>query len=237
MARFDGYPAGKQRIVPVPAQFFNELLPQIDSLDELRLCLYFFWRLDRMEGEFRFLRTADILADPQFMSQLGDTPAEAQNALSKALEAGVVHGALLRAEYPAGRDKAAEAYYFLNSARGRAAVEAIQHGEWRTAANLPTGPDPSLDHPNIYRLYEENIGPRAPMIAETLREAEQTYPMAWIEEAIRLAVEHNKRSWRYAAAILERWQQEGRDERKDRRDSEAARRRYAEWDTPRKPRR
>jgi DnaD/phage-associated family protein len=75
------------------------------------------------------------------------------------------------------------------------------------------------------------------MIAETLREAEQTYPMAWIEEAIRLAVEHNKRSWRYAAAILERWQQEGRDEREDRRDSEAARRRYAEWDAPHKPRR
>ncbi|HWQ83895.1 MAG TPA: DnaD domain protein, partial [Anaerolineales bacterium] len=143
----------------------------------------------------------------------------------------------LTAETPAAHGSPAEAYYFLNSARGRAAVEAIQRGEWRAPANLPGGPDLSLDHPNIYQLYEENIGPLTPMIAETLREAEQTYPMAWIEEAIRLAVEHNKRSWRYAVAILERWQQEGRDEREDRRDSEAARRRYAEWDAPRKNRR
>lgn len=232
MARFDGYKAGKQRIVPVPAQFFSELVPKIDSLAELRVCLYFFWRLERMDGEFRFLRAADIQADPKFMKLLGDTPADAQTTLQTALAAAVSHGALLTAEQPAG-----ETYYFLNSARGRAAVEAIQRGEWRAPANLPGGPDLSLDHPNIYRLYEENIGPLAPMIAETLREAEQTYPMAWIEEAIRLAVEHNKRSWRYAAAILERWQQEGRDEREDRRDSEAARRRYAEWDAPNKPRR
>ena len=233
MARFDGYRAGKQRIVAVPAQFFSELLPSIDSLAELRLCLYFFWRLDRMEGEFRFLRAADIQADAKFMSMLGENPPA---ALQAALEAAVAHGALLRGQPPARQGESAEAYYFINSPRGRAAVEAIQRGEWRAPANLPGGPDLSLDHPNIYRLYEENIGPLAPMIAEALREAEQTYPMAWIEEAIRLAVEHNKRSWRYAQAILERWQQEGRDERKDRRDSEAARRRYAEWDAPRKPR-
>lgn len=232
MARFDGYKAGKQRIVPVPAQFFSELVPKIDSLGELRVCLYFFWRLERMEDEFRFLRAADIQSDPKFMKLLGDTPADAQTTLQTALTAAVAHGALLSVEQPAG-----ETYYFLNSARGRAAVEAIQRGEWRAPANFPGGPDLSLDHPNIYRLYEDNIGPLAPMIAETLREAEQTYPMAWIEEAIRLAVEHNKRSWRYAAAILERWQQEGRDDREDRRDSEAARRRYAEWDAPHKPRR
>lgn len=234
MARFDGYRSGKQRIVPVPAQFFSELLSQIDSLEELRLCLYFFWRLDRMEGEFRFLRVADIQEDPNFMALLGENP---QPALQAALDAAVAHGALLSGTPPARQGEKVETYYFVNSPRGRAAVEAIQRGEWRAPANLPAGPDLSLDHPNIYRLYEENIGPLAPMIAETLRDAEQTYPIAWIEEALRLAVEHNKRSWRYVAAILERWKQEGRDERKDRRDSEAARRRYAEWDTPSKPRR
>jgi len=235
MARFDGYRSGKQRIVLVPAQFFSELLPLVDSLDELRVCLYFFWRLERMEGEFRFLRIADIQEDPKFMALLGEDP---QAALQASLDAAVTHGALLSGALPARQGETGETYYFVNSPRGRAAVEAIQRGEWRTPANLPAGLDLSLDHPNIYRLYEENIGPLAPMIAETLRDAEQTYPMTWIEEALRLAVEHNKRSWRYVAAILERWKQEGRrDERKDRRDSEAARRRYAEWDTPSKPRR
>ena len=70
------------------------------------------------------------------------------------------------------------------------------------------------------------------MIADALGEAEDTYPTHWIEEAIQIAVERNKRSWRYAEAILERWQREGRDARKeklkDRRDPEEARRQYIE---------
>jgi DNA replication protein DnaD len=43
-------------------------------------------------------------------------------------------------------------------------------------------------------------------------------------------VENNARKWRYVEAILERWQEKGRDEQEDRRDSEKARRKYAEWE-------
>jgi DnaD/phage-associated family protein len=84
--------------------------------------------------------------------------------------------------------------------------------------------------PNIFRLYENNIGPLTPMIAEILQDAENTYPPAWIEEAIRIAVENNKRNWRYVEAILRRWQEGGRDEREDRRDTEKSLRRYKEWE-------
>ena len=49
-----------------------------------------------------------------------------------------------------------------------------------------------------------------PMLAEILRDAEKEFPADWIEEAIRLAVEHNARSWKYVAAILERWKKEGK---------------------------
>ena len=84
--------------------------------------------------------------------------------------------------------------------------------------------------PNIFRLYEENIGPLTPMIADALREAEQEYPIQWLEDALRIAVENNARNWRYVEAILERWQDKGRDEQKDRRDTEKARRKYAEWE-------
>jgi DnaD/phage-associated family protein len=86
------------------------------------------------------------------------------------------------------------------------------------------------DKPNIYRVYEKNIGPITPMIAEELREAEKTYSPQWIEDAVRVAVENNVRNWRYVSAILERWQLKGRDERKDRRDTEKARLRYKEWE-------
>jgi DnaD/phage-associated family protein len=81
---------------------------------------------------------------------------------------------------------------------------------------------------NIYQLYEANIGPLTPMIAETLRDAEDAYPNAWIEEALEIAVAKNVRNWRYIAAILERWQNEGKDERKDRQDPQEDRRRYIE---------
>ena len=49
-----------------------------------------------------------------------------------------------------------------------------------------------------------------------------------LEDAMRIAVERNKRNWRYTAAILKRWQEEGRDERKNRQDTEKDRRRYIE---------
>jgi DnaD/phage-associated family protein len=90
---------------------------------------------------------------------------------------------------------------------------------------LPVEPLPDL--PNIFQLYEENIGPLTPMLADTLREAETAYPAAWIEEAMRIAVENNVRRWRYVEAILNSWKEEGRDEQ-DRRDTEKDRRRYIE---------
>ena len=52
-------------------------------------------------------------------------------------------------------------------------------------------------------------------MAETLGEAEDTYPAEWIEDALRIAVQRNKRTWRYVAAILERWQREGRHDKKE----------------------
>jgi DnaD/phage-associated family protein len=67
---------------------------------------------------------------------------------------------------------------------------------------------------DIFALYEQNIGLLTPMIAEELKEAEKTYPTAWIESAFKEAVSSNKRSWKYIARILERWLAEGKDDGK-----------------------
>ena len=75
-------------------------------------------------------------------------------------------------------------------------------------------------------VYERNIGILTPMMAEILRDAEKEYPAGWIEEAMRIAVEHNARSWKYVAAILERWKKEGRGGKKT--TAEEERRRYVE---------
>lgn len=67
---------------------------------------------------------------------------------------------------------------------------------------------------NIFTHYESNIGPLTPMIADSLELAEKEFPMDWIVDSIRLAVENNKRNWRYCEAILKRWKENGKDDGK-----------------------
>jgi DNA replication protein DnaD len=67
------------------------------------------------------------------------------------------------------------------------------------------------------------------MIADSLKDAEQVYPARWIEEAMQISVQSNKRSWRYVEAILRKWKESGRDE-ETRRGSEKDRRKYVEGD-------
>jgi DnaD/phage-associated family protein len=228
MSTFSGFPSGKEHLTPVPATFFSELLPEIDHLGELKVTLYAIWKLDRLTGEFRSLRRADFSADVRLMAALAKPALPADQALDEALERAVIRGTLLKVTLKLGRE---ETWYFLNSPKGRAAVEAIEQGKWRPAGDA-AAIELELDRPNIFRLYEQNIGPLTPMLSEELREAEQTYPSDWISDAIQIAVGNNKRSWRYVAAILRGWQEKGRNERKapDRRDTEKDRRRYADWE-------
>jgi DnaD/phage-associated family protein len=85
----------------------------------------------------------------------------------------------------------------------------------------PLPPAKGEPAPNIYTLYEQNIGGITPMIADDLRDAEQRYPPDWIREAFREAAELNKRNWRYIQRILERWETEGPNYATDGRDPEA----------------
>ena len=216
MKTFSGFPPGKVRSVGIPEPVFAELVPLIDDLAELKLTLHVVWRLGRQRGKVRYLRRADLASDQVLLSGLGDTPAE---TLNEALERAVERGTLLRAEPTIG--EATEELYFANTPKGRAAVEAIARGEWPDELE-------SAGRPNIFILYEQNIGLLTPLIADELREAEQEYPARWIEEAFREAVSLNKRSWKYIRAILERWRTEGRGDETGRRPREADRRRYVE---------
>jgi DnaD/phage-associated family protein len=219
---FPGFGEGKVRSTPLPNPFFSELLPKIDHLGELKVTLYAFWALGRKTGKFRFLRRAELESDPALLAGLATPGTSPREALGEALDRAVARGTFLRVASDDG-----QAYYFINSPRGRAAVAAIEKGEWRPEAEQPAE-RLSVERPNVFALYEQNIGPLTPLIAETLREAQETYPAPWIEEALRIAVENNVRKWRYVEAILEDWHTKGRDEREDLRDSEQARRRYVE---------
>ncbi len=209
MKGFAGFPAGKLRTTPVPNLFFSDLLPIIDDLAELKVTLYAFWALTHQEGDIRYLRLVDFLGDPEFIKGMGENPTAAAEATLNALERAVARGTFLHISIE-GADGHAD-LYFINSEKGRAAVDGITRGEWRPALEGEEPISLLVERPNIFVLYEQNIGALTPLIADELRDAEQTYPLSWIEEAIQIAVNNNTRKWRYVIGVLESWRQEGKE--------------------------
>ena len=187
MPTFNGF-TSSETFTAIPDTFFRELLSQIDDAEELRATLYAIWRIEHMEGHVRFLRREDF--------------GEFASGVDKA----VARGSLLKVEKEAGE------FFFLNSPRGRASVEAIQNGKFDPSQVTSA---PPVERSNVFTLYEQNIGALTPLIADMLREAEKEYPSAWFEEAFAIAVAKNVRNWKYVEAVLKRWKEKGKDERKD----------------------
>lgn len=228
MKGFSGFPPGKTRTTPVPNLFFTDLLPQIDHLGEMKVTLYCFWRLSLKEGNIRYVRRAEMLADAALMGGLAEHKHEAETALGEALERATARGTLLHVEIESAGGK--EDLYFMNTPKGRAAVDAMTRGEWRPTADDETPIEVLVDRPNAFTLYEQNIGPLTPLIADELRDIERDYPAEWIEEAMREAVANNARSLRYIVKVLENWKTQGKADRgKARGDTEKNRRKYLDW--------
>ena len=206
---FTGFPT-RGRFTPVHNVFFTAVLPHIGDVAELRVTLHVFWALYQKKGYPRFVTAKELLADAALVQGLGsETGAPA--ALASALQAAAERGTLLRLHV--ARDGREEDLYFLNTDADRRAVERIGGGELSLPSSDAPGKSPAAlpETRNIFSLYEAHIGMLTPMIAEDLKEAEKLYPADWVEDAFREAVEHNKRSWRYIARILERWSAEGKD--------------------------
>ena len=216
---FDGFPAGKLRVTPVPDLFFSELLPLIDDLAELKVTLHILHRLQRTPG-LRLVRRSDLLVDATLARSLGGQGKPLAEALDDALARCVERGTLLRLDI-AGSE-GVDQLYLPNSESGRKLAQEVESG----LVQLPDARRierfvPAAERPSIYTLYEQNIGLLQPLIAEQLRDAEETYPHEWIAEAFKRAVENNVRKWSYVRAILERWRVEGKSDEVNRRDSES----------------
>ena len=238
MPAFTGFPPGKNPYIPLPEEFFSVALPQMENLGELKVVLYLFWRLYQKEGSPRCASDRELLADPLLRRTLrrqGD-PRPIEERLRAALEQAQASGILLRVRVRV--DGEVVSWYFFNTDRSRRAVARLQRGELSPETLLdaegPAGQFSSLangdgamsgatgtrgmihaltlevDRPNIFTLYEQNIGLLPPLVAEELREAGERFPQEWIEEAFRLAAQQNKRKWSYIRAILRRWETEGK---------------------------
>lgn len=222
---FAGFPNSALGTV-VPNIFFSRVLPQVESTEELVVSLYFFFAQGLRPRRPRFATRREMEADGTLALSLarlcGGHDGE---ALGRGLAAAVERGTLTRAAAPAGDGE--EELYVVNTPSNRRALERLAASGVRVEEPLP--PADGSAAPNIFVLYEQNIGSITPLIAEDLKEAEERYKPEWIREAFRDAVSLNKRSWRYIERILQRWETEGPDYEEPGRDTEAEwlARRYA----------
>jgi hypothetical protein len=183
------------RLTPVPNLFFSDLLPAVDHIGELKVTLYAFWALSQKEGRFQYLRREEMAADELLMQALETGELSGQESLEEALERAVARGTLLKATLDFAESQ--DVLYVLNTPKGRAAIRGFERGEWKPSGDPQAPVSLQVERPNIFALYEQNIGPLTPMIADRLRLAEREYPARWLREAIQIAVENNVRKWRF----------------------------------------
>ena len=209
---FKGF-TSQEQFIPLPESFLREVLPALSSVEGVKAALYAFWRLIMLKG------TAPALPEKAFLDETALTTSGLDAAsMRRGLDEAAAAGVLLVLKTSSGT------VYLLNTPQGRALQTAFEHGEWQPQTD--NVPPPPVLHPNIYRIYEENIGPLTPLIADALRDAEKEYSPEWVAEALGEAVKRNSRNWKYAEAILKRWKEEGHAHQKTQRDSAENRFRY-----------
>lgn len=68
--------------------------------------------------------------------------------------------------------------------------------------------------PNIYRVFEQEIGALTPSIADALEDAVDEFTEPWVVDALKECAARGARNWKYAHAILKNWKASGRREKK-----------------------
>ena len=209
-----GFPSDTS-YTPVPNLVFGPLLEAITDTAELKCTLRAFWLLHNRKSGPRYLTTSEITMDPVLYRSFPSPQVQPEDVILRGLRLAVKRGTLLAHRMDEGPDS--EEVFVLNDAQGRRTLKQLEKTAGEKAPDRRARPvltDEPGARPNIFRLYEENIGLLTPILAERLKEAEMLYPALWLEEAFEQACAHNKRSWRYIEAILKRWRDEGRDDGK-----------------------
>jgi len=213
VAGFPGFSDFQQRLVPLPQEFFDRLLPGMHNLLELKLVLHVCSLLASQRGPRRSLSLRELLANDLLLKSLkqeGNPRAPVDNlrdAIERALARGVLLSVTMRG------DGESDVWLFLNSPTGRAAIAGLQREQAeRTQAGMVPATVVTVDRPNLFLLYEQNIGLLTPIVAELIRDAVAEYPEEWIRDAMGVSAAANRRNWRFVERVLERWAREGKDD-------------------------
>jgi len=205
---FKGFPA-RMQFTPVPNIVFSAILPRIQDLVEVKVLFHFLAVLYARKGALKFIPAEELEQDPGLVFDLDREPVEVKTATTRALQSLVEKNILLKVSLP--RNGRASDFFGLNTEANRGIAEKARQGTTtipaiKNADTLPLRAQPV----DIFSLYEQNIGIITPLIAEELKDAQKNYPEDWIREAVKEAIDQNKRNWRYIARILEKWSTEGK---------------------------
>jgi DnaD/phage-associated family protein len=163
-------------------------------------------------------RPGNPIAESAFLSHptVQDTyaiigaPLPGDERAAEALERAVAHGLLLR--FLTEDDVGSRAWVLLNTVENARYIARLAEPGKILPEEFWISESPPrvvIDRPSAFRLYEQNIGPLTPLVADQLIKALEVYPAQWVESAIGEAVSYNRRNWRYISRILENWLADG----------------------------
>ena len=179
MAPFAGFP-DDSKYTPVPNLLFGSLLEEIDDPLALKCFLRVLWLHSQKKSTPAILTKNELMADATLGTVVSIPGTSTEAALEDALDKTVGLGLLLHMRVDSARG--VFDVYVPNTQKGRQDAQGLKDS--RTDVSVTDVPAAAY-RPKIFRLYEECIGIITPMIAELLKDAEQQYPEAWIEEAFR----------------------------------------------------
>lgn len=184
----------------------SDALARVEDLSELKVILHVM-RLAALSGS-PGIRLTDLDSPAVVRSVAGfGSPEPGEERVRRSLERALANGYLLRVTITDGDER--DVHLLPATATNKVLVARLRSGDSGAdeQLGLPNQGNIGVYRPNIFALYEHQIGPLTPLIAEQLRDAERSYPRAWVEEAIRVAADYNKRNWRYVQTLLSRWEE------------------------------
>jgi DNA replication protein len=199
--------------IAIPVRFLETVAPEIREIAELQVMLAMF----RVAAESRDIAAPvleeSLMHDPPLSRALRMSGASRppREAIRHGIDLALARDSLLR--FVIGVTAEDErVWLMLSTPANRRRLEQLRKGDTASAGLPETSPGARVrvERPNVFVLYEQNIGMVTPLIADQLIEAMEVYPRGWIEDAIAEAVGYNRRNWRYVQRILQNWATEGR---------------------------
>lgn len=211
--------------IPVPRSFFERHLTRIRDIAALKVLLTIYERVAALDVTEQYVAEDALFADRTLQDGLRWTATTRPplGEIRRGIDLLVAHDAIVRI---CVEENESDSFWLMpKEPENVTRLNAVIHGEatfpYRSSPAIAQ-PRVAIERPNVFRLYEQNIGMLTPLIADQLIEAIELYPERWIEDAIGEAVSLNRRNWRYIQRILQRWETEGRGDETDRRNQGAS---------------